>query len=171
MNASEITARASLTLNRVLFGSQIVHCEDFNSQFATMSTCYLGNLAATCVLGLSIGAFLGLCDVRHPFANVRALQFIVALANVVTLFLTYIASLSWKMHEAVIERQRRANRSRGEFLTLLALSALASAFFIGALFISFGPSVLLATVGANSSLLLLSLSQRNLRIVNRGGSI
>jgi mannose/fructose/N-acetylgalactosamine-specific phosphotransferase system component IIC len=68
-----------------------------------------------------------------PFAE-SALRLPVAIANLATFALTFIASLEWRMSDVAIERQRAANCSRGKYLVLVSLLSIVSLLFLVATF-------------------------------------
>jgi hypothetical protein len=99
----------------------------------------------------------------HPFIaplDEADLRLILAIANPITFLLTFIASLQWYPSDQAIERQRTANRSRGEYLMLLTLLWGASLIFLTATLVV--PSVLGVLAGAtvHSALFQLMVSQR-----------
>ena len=69
MGDAKFSSYASKSLNRVLFGSQIAQREEFNSQFATMSACYLANLVIVFVIFSGMATVFGLYDPLHPFGS------------------------------------------------------------------------------------------------------
>ena len=98
---AKFSSYASKSLNRVLFGSQIAQREEFNSQFATISACYLANLVTVFVILSGRATVSALCGPLRWIAAQGTLQTLLALSNIVTFLLTYIASLSWSLRHSV----------------------------------------------------------------------
>jgi hypothetical protein len=90
-----------------------------------------------------------------------------AISNLIAFALTYVASLTWGMHDKAIERQRAANLARGEFIVLVALFSIASLFFLAAPFLVFDVGTLIASAVVNSAL----LQMLTFRRIFKGGGI
>jgi hypothetical protein len=83
-----------------------------------------------------------------------------AISNLIAFALTYVASLTWNMHDKAIERQRSANRARDAFIVFVALFSIASLFFLAAPFLILDVAALLASAVVNSGLLQMLTSRR-----------
>ncbi|MBR1250959.1 hypothetical protein JQ609_29075 [Bradyrhizobium sp. AUGA SZCCT0169] len=147
-------------LNRFLFGSSIVKATDVISAWNAVLSGYVLNLI---IVFVSVAAIMVALGHYHPFIaplDEADLRLILAIANPITFLLTFIASLQWYPSDQAIERQRTANRSRGEYLMLLTLLWGASLIFLTATLVV--PSVLGVLAGAtvHSALFQLMVSQR-----------
>jgi hypothetical protein len=176
MNISELLQATSRALNKVLFGARIALDEDSNSQAGTMMVAYLLNLVLVFSVVAGISASVGFYDPFHSPLAASNVQMPLAISNLVTFVLTYLASLSWKAHEKAIERRLTVNRSRGGFYTLLSalflpsiiFCAIASAFLLGVLFHTLNVANLLGSFLVNSVILQVLFSERSLKRRDKG---
>jgi hypothetical protein len=160
MDASELVRATSNVLNKVLFGSLVSSDEDIVSQWGTIAVAYTLNLLLIFVFVAAILFFAGYYDAYGaPFAQ-PALRVMLAISNLITFALTYVASLTWVMHDRAIERQRAANRARGELVVLAVLFSIASLFFLAAPFLILDVGILIASAVVNSALLQMLTSCR-----------
>jgi hypothetical protein len=119
MGTPQYVRATSRALNKVLFGARVASDKYPVSQWGTIGIAYVLNVFVIFVFVAAIFAIAGYYHpLGTPFAE-SALQLPTAIANLVAFALTYIASLEWRMSDDAIERQRAANRSRGEYLVLL----------------------------------------------------
>ena len=154
---------ASRFLNKVLFGARIGSDPDIVSQWGTLAASYVLNLLLLFICVAAICALAGYYDpISAPLAA-PALRVMLAISNLIAFALTYVASLSWEMHDKAIERQRAANRSTGEFVLLFALFSIASLFFLTVSFLVLDIAVLIANAVVNSALLQMLMSRRILK--------
>jgi hypothetical protein len=158
--ASDFVRATSRLLNKVLFGARVASDPDIVSQW--------GTLAISCVLNLllvfvGIAAIFAVAGHYHPLAAPLArpaLRVMLAISNPIAFALTYLASLSWEMHDKAIETQRAANRARGAFVVFATLFSIASLFFLAGAFLFLDVGVLLASAVVNSALLQMLMSDR-----------
>ncbi len=171
MNVPEFLQAISRALSKVLFGARISLAEDYNSQLETIAAAYIGNLILIFAVVATTFAAMGLYDPFHSPLAASNIQAPLAISNLITFVLTYLASLSWKANQRAIERRRNGNRPTGGFYTLLSLLFIPSMFACGAfsffllaaLFHTFGYAYLLGSIFANSVFLLVLFSQRSLK--------
>jgi hypothetical protein len=152
--------RTSKVLDTVLIGAHVKSEPDGLAQWNSFIFSYAVNLLAVFVVVAGLFALLG--DYRPftaPLAT-PAFQLVIATANLVTLALTYVASLSWEMNEASVERLRAARRTKAEYR--LVLTALAAAVLLVAalLFLLRSVELLIAAACINAALLQFMWSQR-----------
>ena len=159
MNAVKFL-RATSLLNRFSLGARIAADRDVISLWGTVTVAYAVNLVVAFAVVAAIFTPLGSYEPIHSPLAKSALQVPLAVSNLLAFALTYIASLSWKMHDEAIERQRAANRSRGEYLVLVSFFSIASIFFLTVLFLIFDVTALVASALVNSALLQMLLSKR-----------
>jgi hypothetical protein len=163
MDVSEFLLATSRTLNKVLFSAGVASDEDVVAQWGTIAVAYLLNLLLVFVFVAAIFAIAGYYQpLAAPFAE-SALRLPVAIANLATFALTFIASLEWRMSDVAIERQRAANCSRGKYLVLVSLLSIVSLLFLVATFFFFSIVALVAGAAMHSALLHMLMSERVLR--------
>jgi hypothetical protein len=162
MGAWKYVRATSRILNKVLFGARVASDPDTISEWSTIFVSYVMNLSLLFIVMATVFAIAGYYQpLAAPFSE-SALRLPVAIANVVTFALTYIASLEWRMSEDAIGRQRAANRSRGEYLVLLSLLSTAALSFLIVNFFVFNIGVLLGGASVYSALIQMLMSQRAL---------
>jgi fumarate reductase subunit C len=160
MGASELIRATSRVLNKVLFGSSVASDDNIGSQWGTIGTAYVFNLLMIFVIVAAIGTVAGYYKpLDAPFAN-PTLRVLLALSNIVTFALTYVASITWEMHEKAIEIQRAARRVPGEIVVLIALFSIPSLFLLAALFLTLDIGALIASALVNAALLQMLTSER-----------
>lgn len=163
MSSSGLVRATSSVLNGILFGARVESGPDVISQWGTIAVSYMLNLA---IIFLVVASGFAISGYYQPFAAPlaeAAVRLPAAIANLLTFALTYIASLEWRMRGDAIERQRTANRSRGEYLVLLSLLSIVCLLFLTAAFFVFSIVALVAGACAHSALLQLLMSQRVLQ--------
>ena len=160
MNSTGVVPSASRFLNKVLFGARVTADPDVVSQWGTIIVSYVLNLLLVLVPVVIVSAITGHYRPLVAPLEKPALQVILATANLTTFSLTYLASLSWRMGEQAIERQRAANRSNGEYWILLLTLATASFVFLLLLFLVFNIAAIVGSACVNSALLQLAMSRR-----------
>lgn len=166
MSAADQMRATSRVLNKVLFGSRVASDEDAWSQVGTIGTAYLLNVLMIFVVVAAIGTVAGYYQpLDAPFAN-PTLRVMLALSNVVTFALTYVASLTWEMHEKAIEVQRAA-RGPVEIVVLIVLFSIPSLFFLAALFLILDFGGLIASAVINAFLLQMFTSERIFKSTDR----
>jgi hypothetical protein len=161
-SASQVRAISNF-LNSILFGARVESDPDVVSQWGTVAVSYMLNLV---IVFLVVATGFAISGYYQPFVAPladAAVRLPAAIANLLTFALTYIASLEWRMRADAIERQRAANRSRGEYLVLLFLLSVVSLSFLAAAFYVFSIVALVAGACAHSALLQLLMSQRALQ--------
>lgn len=163
MDVWDIVRTISRALNKVLFGARVSSKPDFLSQCGTIAISYVLNLLITFAVVAAIIAIARYSDAAHSMWTKSALRMPVALSNLITFALTYLASLDWKMSDEAIERQRAANRSRIEYVMLVLAFSIASLLFLTVPFLIFDPASLVAGVVVYSALLQMLLSERHLK--------
>jgi hypothetical protein len=160
MAASELVQITSRSLNKVLAGERVETDPDIVSQCGTIAVSYIVNLLLILIFIAVIFALAGYYNpLGAPFAT-PVLRMMLAISNLITFALTYVASLTWKMHDSAIETQLAANRARGAFIVFAALFSIASLFFLAVPFLFLHVGVLLASAVVNSALLQLLMSRR-----------
>ena len=163
MSFARLVPAMSGVLNGLLFGARVESDPDVIAQWGTIAVSYMLNLV---IVSIFVAGGFAISGHYQPFAVPvadSAVQFPAAIANVLTFTLTYIASREWRMGPDAIERQRSANRSRGEYLVLLLLLSFASLLFLTAAFYVFSIVALVAGACVHSALMQLLMSQRALR--------
>jgi hypothetical protein len=166
-NSSQFTAMASQFLNKILFGAGVTSDQDFMSQWTTLATAYLVNMALIFIVIAGGGVIVGYYDPFHEPLVRPQLRQLLALSNIIVFALMYIASLEWKMHDAVLGRQRLASHSKGIYLFFLITFSVISIFFSAVLFFLLSFPILLAVASVNSILLHLLLFERSLKSKSR----
>ena len=153
MAASELVRQTSRFLNKFLFGGRIASDPDVGWQWGTVIISYMLNLFIVFVVVAAVFAAAGRYHPIDAPLAAAALQTPLAIANVATFALTAIASLSWRINDEAINRQRAANRSRGEYLVLLSLFSIIALFFVSVLFVIFDVAALIVSACVNSALI------------------
>jgi len=150
---------ASRLLNIVLFGARVEADPDVVSQWGTISVSYVLNFCLIAAVIAVPFVALGHYQPFDPLAD-AALRSLLAVSNVSTFVLTFIASLSWRMSERAVERHRAADRSDSEYWVLLSLLAAASLLFLAIPFRFLSIPALIVSACASSALFQIVMSQR-----------
>jgi uncharacterized membrane protein len=151
--------RTSKILNTVLIGARVKSEPDGLAQWNSFIFSYMINLLLVFV---AVAGLFALFGVYQPFTAplaTPALQLVIATTNLVTFVLTYIASLSWHMNEAAIERLHAA-RTKAEYWLVLGALAVAVLFVATLLFLSRSFELLIAAACINAMPLHFMWSQR-----------
>jgi hypothetical protein len=175
MKTPEIVRIASGVLNKVLFGARIAADRNVNSQLDTILVAYVANLFFVFLAVAVSFVVSGRYDPLHAPLEASALRTMLAIANPITLVLTFLASLSWVMHDEAVERALAAQRTTNPFYRALLLFFVPSLFinaafcivFFVAMFRFFRLDALLASVGCNCFLLLALFGRRSWKSRNR----
>src|SRR2546430_10915238 len=116
----------SKILNTILIGAHVRSEPDGLAQWNSFIFSYTINLLLVFIV---VAGLFSLFGIYHPLVAplaAPAFQLVVATANLVTLVLTYVASLSWEMNEVAIGRLRAARRTKAEYWLLLVALAVGS---------------------------------------------
>jgi hypothetical protein len=168
MAASDIVQTTSRYLNKVLSGKRVATDPDIVSQCGTIAVSYTVNLLLILILIAVIFAIAGYYNpLSAPFAT-PVLRVMLAISNLIAFALTYVASLTWEMHDKAIETQLAANRAQGAFIAFATLFSIASLFFLVVPFLFLHVGVLLASAVVNSALLQLLMSRRIFKSKHQG---
>jgi len=150
----------SKVLNTVLIGAHVKSEPDGLAQWNSFIFSYTINLLLVFIV---VAGLFALSGGYQPFIAplaTPALQLVIATTNLVTLVLTYVASLTWEMNEAAIERLHAARRTMAEYWLVLAGLAVAALLVATLLFLSCSFALLMAAACINAMLLQFMWSQR-----------
>ena len=175
MNAPGFVQAASRALNKVLFDARIAADRDGNSQLDTILGAYVANLFLVFLAIAVIFAVGGQYDPLHPPWEGSVLRTMLAIANPVTLILTFLASLSWHAHDEAVERALAARRNTTRLyravklflVPAMLINAASCILFFVALFRFFSVGALLASVACNGFLLLALFGRRSWKARDR----
>ncbi|WKA31301.1 hypothetical protein [Bradyrhizobium roseum] len=172
--------RFSRSLNRFLFGARIAHANDQITQLEAIIAAYAANLVLVLCLVYMLLVAGGLYQsLPEPFLSVlpRAL----AISNIVTFVLTFLASLTWMANSHLVRRAREFVSAQGSLHAFMGryvvpvamvLWGLLSLTLIALLFRTLELGLmhplaigsLAGSVGANALLFQMILMRRSLRV-------
>jgi uncharacterized membrane protein YhaH (DUF805 family) len=156
----KLLLRMSKVLNTVLIGAHVKSEPDGLAQWNSFIFSCTINLLLVFIV---VAGLFALCGAYQPFIAplaTPALQLVVATTNLVTLALTYVASLSWEMNEAAIERLHAAGRTRAEYWLVLAALAVTALLVAALLFLTCSFMLLIVAACINAMVLQFMWSQR-----------
>lgn len=153
----------SRLLNIVLFGARVESDPDVVSQWGTISVSYALNF---CLIAILVAVLFVVFGLYQPSVDPLAeppVRSLLAITNLLTFVLTFVASLGWRMSESASERHRAANRSDAEYWVLVSFLIVGSLLFLAIPFRILSVPALIVSACASSALFQILMSQRAMK--------